>query len=63
MYFPFLQLKWPVMPVCYHPEALRGVSISILMADDLDSCYEKIADEGHDAASTSHNFLEQGKIS
>jgi hypothetical protein len=60
-YFTF-QLKWHQLPVCYQPESLRGLSIQDLNLDRLDDCLEFIDDEGHDAASTSHNFLEQGHL-
>jgi hypothetical protein len=64
--FPFLfvvsQLKWSQPPVCYLPESLRGLTIKDLNSDRLDDCLEFIHDEGHDAASTSHNFLEQGHL-
>lgn len=48
------------MPVCFYPESVRGAAISDLNTRALEDCTEIIHDEGHDAASTSHNFLERG---
>lgn len=55
-----LQLRWSQLPVCFQPESLRGARITDLNSAALDDCLEYIDDEGHDAASTSHNFLERG---
>lgn len=59
-YIEFVQLKWKHMPVCFYPESVRGATISDLNTRALEDCTEIIHDEGHDAASTSHNFLERG---
>lgn len=56
-----VQLRWSHPPVCFQPESLRGARITDLISEGLDDCLEYIDDEGHDAASTSHNFLERGK--
>lgn len=57
----YLQLKWHQQPVCFLPESVRGAAINDLNVHELEGCMEFIHDEGHDAASTSHNFLERGK--
>lgn len=54
------QLRWSQPPVCFQPESLRGARITDLDSGGLEDCLEYIDDEGHDAASTSHNFLERG---
>lgn len=55
------QVEWPTIPECFLPESLRGASVIDLNVNALDECMEFFHDEGHDAASTSHNFLERGK--
>ncbi|XP_021702845.1 toll-like receptor Tollo [Aedes aegypti] len=58
------ELPWPEKPVCFLPERLRGIPIDDLQPDSVEICMEVIVDEDHDAASTSHNFLEQaGSVS
>lgn len=47
--------------MCFLPERLRGIPIDDLQPDSVEICMEVIVDEDHDAASTSHNFLEQGE--
>lgn len=54
-------LRWQELPRCFLPERLREVRIDGLHQDGVEDCMEVIVDEDHDAASTSHNFLEQGK--
>lgn len=57
-----LQLPWGEKAECFLPENLRGLTISKLVDNArVESCMEVIVDEDHDAASTSHNFLEQGR--
>ncbi|XP_039447306.1 insulin-like growth factor-binding protein complex acid labile subunit [Culex pipiens pallens] len=54
------KLPWGEKAECFLPENLRGLTISKLVDDArVESCMEVIVDEDHDAASTSHNFLEQ----
>ena len=60
-HFPNLKLPWSVIPECFLPENLRGIPIDDLSKPNIEECMEFIVDEGHDAASTSHNFLEQGE--
>ncbi|CAO1319069.1 unnamed protein product [Diamesa serratosioi] len=55
-------MKWKYMPECFLPEHLRGKPINRLVKDNLEFCYEKFIDEGHDAASTSHNYLDESGI-
>ncbi|XP_055597298.1 leucine-rich repeat-containing protein 15-like [Uranotaenia lowii] len=58
------ELPWPVKPECFLPERLRGIPIDDLNEVSIEDCMEVIVDEDHDAASTSHNFLEQaGSVS
>lgn len=59
-FFLHTQLEWNIPPVCFLPGSLRGAPITDLDSNALDECMEFIHDEGHDAASTSHNFLERG---
>uniref|UniRef100_A0A182XNA9 LRRCT domain-containing protein n=1 Tax=Anopheles quadriannulatus TaxID=34691 RepID=A0A182XNA9_ANOQN len=57
-------LRWQELPRCFLPERLREVRIDGLHQDGVEDCMEVIVDEDHDAASTSHNFLEQaGSVS
>ncbi|XP_053676070.1 insulin-like growth factor-binding protein complex acid labile subunit [Anopheles nili] len=57
-------LPWQEAPRCFLPERLREVRIDGLDQDGVEDCMEVIVDEDHDAASTSHNFLEQaGSVS
>uniref|UniRef100_A0A182M6A0 LRRCT domain-containing protein n=1 Tax=Anopheles culicifacies TaxID=139723 RepID=A0A182M6A0_9DIPT len=57
-------LPWQEVPRCFLPERLREVRIDGLHQDGVEDCMEVIVDEDHDAASTSHNFLEQaGSVS
>ncbi|XP_035796141.1 insulin-like growth factor-binding protein complex acid labile subunit isoform X2 [Anopheles albimanus] len=57
-------LPWQEVPRCFLPERLREVRIDGLDQDGVEDCMEVIVDEDHDAASTSHNFLEQaGSVS
>uniref|UniRef100_A0A182Q1C3 LRRCT domain-containing protein n=1 Tax=Anopheles farauti TaxID=69004 RepID=A0A182Q1C3_9DIPT len=57
-------LPWKEAPRCFLPERLREVRIDGLDQDGVEDCMGEIIDEGHDAASTSHNFLEQaGSVS
>ena len=55
-------MKWKYMPECFLPEHLRGKPINRLVKDNLEFCYEKFNDEGYDAASTSHNYLDESGI-
>ncbi|XP_058060423.1 insulin-like growth factor-binding protein complex acid labile subunit [Anopheles bellator] len=57
-------LPWQEVPRCFLPERLREVRIDGLDRDGVEDCMQVIVDEDHDAASTSHNFLEQaGSVS
>lgn len=56
------QVQWPTLPECFLPESLRGASVMDINVNALDECMEFFHDEGHDAASTSHNFLERSKL-
>lgn len=58
----YIQLKWQPPPICFLPESLRGYGITDLDSTKIDQCIELIIDEDHDAASTSHNFLDQGNM-
>ncbi|XP_058824946.1 leucine-rich repeat-containing protein 15 [Topomyia yanbarensis] len=53
------ELPWREKPECFLPERLRGIPIDDLEHFAIEDCMEVIVDEDHDAASTSHNFLEQ----
>ncbi|XP_053692319.1 protein artichoke [Sabethes cyaneus] len=58
------ELPWREKPECFLPERLRGIPINDLEHFAIEDCMEVIVDEDHDAASTSHNFLEQaGSVS
>jgi len=47
--------------MCFLPEILRGASINNFdSSKTVENCIEIVEDEGHDAASTSLNFLDQG---
>lgn len=56
------QLKWKLPPICFFPDEKRGTAVYELQAQDIDNCVEIIENEDLDAASTSYNFLESGKM-
>lgn len=55
-------MEWPTIPECFLPESLRGASVIDINVNALDECMDFFHDEGHDAASTSHNFLERSEF-
>jgi len=55
-------MKWKTVPECFLPEHLRGKAINRLVKDKVEFCYETFVDEGHDAASTSYNILDENRI-
>lgn len=56
-------MNWRKVPECFLPEQLRGKAINRLVRDKVEFCYENFVDEGHDAASTSYNILDESRIS
>lgn len=56
-------MKWRNAPECFLPELQRGKPINRLMKDKIEFCFENFIDEGKDAASTSHNILDESRIS
>jgi hypothetical protein len=55
-------MRWRNVPECFLPEVLRGKPINRLIKDKVEFCFENFLDEGKDAASTSHNMLDESRI-